>query len=135
MVGPRFDLTRGGKMAITVMVLSGIIAALHGWFLILEMFLWQRPLGLKTFRQTPEAAATSASLAANQGLYNGFLSGGLIASFFLAEPASGLTLRVFCLICVTAAGLFGAVTVSKRIFWIQAMPAILALAILSYLHW
>jgi putative membrane protein len=87
-------------VAVIGSALVAIVAALHAWFLVMEMFLWQRPLGLRVFRQTPEQAAVSAVLAANQGLYNGFLAAGLGASFFLdAEFA----FRVFFLACVIVA--------------------------------
>ena len=75
-------------MRLVADVLVALVALLHLWFLVLEMFLWDKPLGLKTFRQTPEAAATSKVLAANQGLYNGFLAAGLLWGLWLAAPAS-----------------------------------------------
>src|SRR4051812_35560773 len=110
--------------------LTAIVALLHVWFLILEMFLWKKPLGLKTFRQTPEAAAASATLAANQGLYNGFLAAGLgyglFASNGLIAGAADVAgaFRVFFLACVIVAGVFGALTVNRRIFWVQTFPAV-----------
>ncbi|HKY62183.1 MAG TPA: DUF1304 domain-containing protein [bacterium] len=108
--------------------LLGLIAALHLWFLVLEMFLWRKPLGLKVFRMSQEKADSSAVLAANQGLYNGFLAAGLIWGMCPVEPA--FYIRLFFLSCVAIAGVFGAATVSKRIFVIQALPALIALAIL-----
>lgn len=110
-------------------VLILLVAALHLYFLALEMFLWQKPLGLKTFRNTPEKAADTAVLAANQGLYNGFLSAGLL--WALLSPGGELAPRAaFFLCCVVVAGAYGAVSVSPRIFFVQAVPALLALAAL-----
>lgn len=103
-----------------------LVALLHLYFLILEMFLWTRPLGLKTFRNTPEKAELSRVLAANQGLYNGFLAAGLV--YGLATGS-----REFCLFflaCVVVAGIYGAITVNRRIFFVQALPAMLAIAVL-----
>ncbi|RYZ68891.1 MAG: DUF1304 domain-containing protein [Proteobacteria bacterium] len=108
-------------------VLVALVAVLHLTFLALEMFLWQKPLGLKTFRLTPEFAKATANLAANQGLYNGFLAAGLIISFTFQNLGTQLSFRLFFLSCVIVAGVFGALTVSKRIFVIQAVPAILAI--------
>jgi putative membrane protein len=110
--------------------LVALVAALHVYFLILEMFLWTRPLGLKTFRNTPEKAADSAVLAANQGLYNGFLAAGLIWGLLQGTPAFAFQIKVFFLLCVIIAGVYGAVTVSHRILLVQAMPAAVALALL-----
>ncbi len=98
---------------------------MHGYFLILEMFLWEKPAGRKSFRTTAEFAAQSKTLAANQGLYNGFLAAGLIWGIF-----AGDAVKIFFLSCVIIAGLFGAYTVSKRIFYIQALPAIIGLVLL-----
>ena len=111
-------------MATVAMVLVVLVALLHLYFLVLEMFLWTRPLGLKTFRNTPEKAEVTRVLAANQGLYNGFLAAGLV--YGLATGS-----REFCLFflaCVVAAGLYGAYSVNKRIFFVQGVPAIAALA-------
>jgi putative membrane protein len=109
-------------------VLVGLVALLHLWFLVLEMFLWDKPLGLKTFRQTPEAAATSKVLAANQGLYNGFLAAGLVWGLWLR--GAGFDIKVFFLACVVVAGVYGAATVGRKILFVQALPAVLALALL-----
>ena len=106
-----------------------LIALEHLWFLVLEMFLWTRPIGLRTFRNTPEFARQSAALAANQGLYNGFLAAGLLWGAFHPLPAVALQVRVFFLGCVVVAGVFGAVTVSRRILYLQAVPALLGLAL------
>jgi putative membrane protein len=105
-----------------------LVALLHAWFLVLEMFLWTRPIGLKVFRQTPEQARGSAVLAANQGLYNGFLAAGLLWGL-LASEAYARDVRLFFLGCVIAAGCLGGATVSRRVFWIQAGPAVLAAAL------
>jgi putative membrane protein len=110
--------------------LVALVAALHVYFLVLEMFLWTRPLGLKTFRNSPEKAADSAILAANQGLYNGFLAAGLV--WGLVQPIAGFAfqIKVFFLLCVIIAGVYGAATVSRRILFVQAAPAALALVLL-----
>jgi putative membrane protein len=111
-------------------VLVALVAALHVYFLVLEMFLWERPLGLKIFHNTPEKARDSAVLAANQGLYNGFLAAGLIWGLLHPDPAFGLQVKVFFLLCVIVAGVYGAATVSIRILYVQAAPAALALILL-----
>jgi putative membrane protein len=107
-----------------------LVAALHVYFLILEMFLWTKPLGLKTFRNSPEKAQESAVLAANQGLYNGFLAAGLIWGLIQAVPGFAFQIKVFFLLCVIVAGVYGAATVSRRILYVQAAPAALALILL-----
>ena len=115
------------KMALTIVVV--VVALEHLWFLALEMFLWTRPAGLKVFRNTPEFARQSAVLAANQGLYNGFLAAGLVWSRCHPDPGVGGQLAVFFLACVLVAGIFGAATVSRRILYIQAVPALAGLAL------
>lgn len=110
--------------------LVALVAVLHIYFLILEMFLWTKPLGLKTFRNSPEKAADSAVLAANQGLYNGFLAAGLIWGLVQNVPAFAFQIKVFFLLCVIIAGIYGAATVSRRILLVQAMPAAIALVLL-----
>jgi putative membrane protein len=107
-------------------VLVGLVAALHLYFLTLEMFLWKTPFGRRTFGLTPEMAEATAALAANQGLYNGFLAAGLL--WGLALGAAGRTLEVFFLVCVIVAGIFGAATANRKILWVQAAPGGLALA-------
>jgi putative membrane protein len=111
-------------------ILVALVAALHVYFLALEMFFWTRPLGLKTFRNTPEKAADSAILAANQGLYNGFLAAGLV--WGLVQPNAGFAfqIKIFFLACVIVAGIYGAATVSFRILLVQAAPAVLAIILL-----
>jgi putative membrane protein len=115
-------------MTLLAQILVGIVAALHVGFLILEMFLWNTPRGRATFGTTREFAAASVTLAANQGLYNGFLAAGLVWSLVAADPV-GFQTKVFFLTCVIIAGLYGAATVNKRILFIQAVPAALALAV------
>ncbi|WP_249141030.1 MULTISPECIES: DUF1304 domain-containing protein [Bradyrhizobium] len=111
-------------------LLIALVAALHVYFLILEMFLWTKPLGLKTFRQSIEKATDSAVLAANQGLYNGFLAAGLAWGLIHGNPAFAFQIKVFFLLCVIVAGVYGAMTVSKRILFVQALPAAIALVAL-----
>lgn len=106
-------------------ILVGLVALLHAYFLVLEMFLWDKPRGMRTFGTTPEYAAASKTLAANQGLYNGFLAAGLIWGLF-----AGDAVKVFFLACVIVAGVFGAATVNLRILWVQALPAAIALTLL-----
>ena len=113
-------------MELLATILVAIVGVLHLWFLVLEMVLWQRPLGLRTFRLTPEMAKATATLAANQGLYNGFLGVGLLLTSLAPEPTAYLG-RLFLLGCVVVAGLFGAATVSRRILLVQAVPAAVAL--------
>jgi putative membrane protein len=110
--------------------LVAVVAALHVYFLILEMFLWTKPLGLKTFHQTLEKATDSAVLAANQGLYNGFLAAGLVWGLLHGNAAFALQIKTFFLLCVIIAGIYGAATVSRRILHVQAAPAALALILL-----
>jgi putative membrane protein len=117
-------------MALVADLLVLVVALLHVYFLILEMFLWEKPIGLKTFRNTPERARDTAVLAANQGLYNGFLAAGLIWSLVYQWPLSALHIKTFFLGCVIVAGIYGAYSVSRRIFVVQALPAIVALALL-----
>jgi putative membrane protein len=115
-------------MRIASHVLVALVAALHLYFLVLEMFLWTRPAGLRAFGQTREQAEGSRVLAANQGLYNGFLAAGLVWSL-LAPPALAQPLRLFFLTCVIVAGVYGGVTASRKILFVQALPALLALAL------
>jgi putative membrane protein len=104
-----------------------LVAALYLYFLALKMFLWTKPLGLKTFHNTREKAADSAVLAANQGLYNGFLAAGLVWGLFQSVPAFAFQIKTFFLLCVIVAGIYGAATVSRRILHVQAAPAAFAL--------
>ena len=107
------------------MVLVALVAIEHVYILVLEMFLWTKPAGLRAFGLTPEFAEQTAALAANQGLYNGFLAAGLIWS--LIRKSDRFALQVFFLGCVIVAGVFGAVTAKTSILYIQAMPAAVAL--------
>jgi len=107
-------------------VLTALVAVLHVYFLVLEMFLWTTPKGQKTFRRTAAEQQQTKVLAANQGLYNGFIAAGLAYSF-LHRPAA-YEFRVFFLVCVVIAGLYGAATVGKSILFAQAIPGLLALA-------
>jgi putative membrane protein len=107
--------------------LTLLVAALHLWFVVLEMFLWTRPLGLRTFRQSLEKARASAALAANQGLYNGFLAAGLVWGLLAGRPEPAFSILVFFLTCVVVAAAFGAATVSRSILLVQGLPAGLAL--------
>jgi putative membrane protein len=113
-------------MEILLKILLVLVAVLHLWFLTLEMFFWRKPLGLKIFRMSQQKADDSAVLATNQGLYNGFLAAGLIWGLI----SGAFAIRLFFLSCVVMAGTFGALTVNRRIFFIQALPALLALLVL-----
>jgi putative membrane protein len=119
-------------MAFAAAVLVVLVAALHVYFLALEMFLWRKPLGLRTFRMTQAAADSSAVLAANQGLYNGFLAAGLVWGLIAYGVVSGRPVLTFFLACVIVAGLYGAATVSPRIAVVQALPAAIALALVWF---
>jgi len=115
-------------MALIASIIVALVALLHVYFLVLEMFLWNKPLGLKTFRMTPEKAEVTKVLAANQGLYNGFLAAGLVWGLSLGE--AGVSIKLFFLGCVIVAGVYGAITVGRKILFIQAMPAIIALVLI-----
>jgi putative membrane protein len=115
-------------MSLPAMIVVGRVALLHAWFLVLEMFLWTKPAGLRTFRLTPEFAAQSRTLAANQGLYNGFLAAGLVYGLAMQSREIVLLFLAF----VVIAGAYGAATVNKRIFFIQAFPAIIAAVLVSW---
>ena len=109
-------------------VLCGLVAFLHVWFLVLEMFLWTTPFAVKRFKRPLEEMVSSKTLAANQGLYNGFLAAGLVWSISAGEPF-GYSLKLFFLGCVLVAGLYGAATASRAILFLQALPAAAALAV------
>ena len=111
-------------MSVIAAVLVVLVAVLHAWFLVLEMFLWTRPAGLTTFRNQPEKAETTRVLVANQGLDNGFRAAGLRWGLVTAQ----WNVVVFFLLCVVVAALYGAWSVSRRIFYVQGVPAIAALA-------
>jgi len=104
-----------------------IVALEHLWFMVLEMFYWDKPLSMRIFRLTPETAKSSKALAANQGLYNGFLAAGII--WAIALGAAGWETRKFFLLCVVVAGVFGAATANRRILLVQALPGAIAFAL------
>jgi len=113
-------------MSLVANILTGIVALLHIGFLLLEMFLWDHPVGRKTFKMTPEYSKASASLAANQGLYNGFLAAGLIWGLVIDDFA----VKAFFLICVLIAGIYGGITAKRSILYMQALPGLLGLLFL-----
>jgi putative membrane protein len=117
-------------MPLVAQLVVAFVALLHVFFLVLEMFLWETPTGLRIFRQSKEQAAASRTLAANQGLYNGFLSAGLVWGLWLG--ADGTAIILFFLGCVVTAGLFGAVTVSRRILYVQALPALAGILLVLF---
>jgi putative membrane protein len=104
-----------------------LVALLHVYFLVLEVFLWDKPFGMRIFRLTPEFAKATKALAANQGVYNGFLAAGLAWGLMLGT--AGDPIKIFLLCCVIVAGAVGAATVNLRILWAQALPAVIALAL------
>jgi putative membrane protein len=116
-------------MHIASLALIGLVAVEHLYFLVLEMFLWTKPAGLRAFGNTQAKANDTAVLAKNQGLYNGFLAAGLLWSIAATEPREALHLRLFFLGCVVVAGIYGGVTVARKILFLQALPAALAIAL------
>lgn len=108
-------------------LVTGLVVLLHVYFLVLEMFLWTKPYGRRVFGLTPEKAEMTKALAANQGLYNGFLAAGL--AWGLSLGADGYAIKLFFLGCVIIAGIFGAATVGRKILYVQALPAALAVAL------
>jgi putative membrane protein len=115
-------------MSTAANVVVALVALLHVYILVLEMFLWDKPAGLRAFGQSKQAAAQTKVLAANQGLYNGFLAAGLFWGLSLGDSGHGV--KVFFLICVLVAGLYGAATASRKILFIQALPAAIGLVLL-----
>jgi putative membrane protein len=115
-------------MSTVANVVIAIVALLHLYFLVLEMFFWNKPLGLRTFKLTPDFAKSSKALAANQGLYNGFLAAGLF--WGLGLGVAGTSIKVFFLCCIVIAGVYGAATVGKKILFVQALPAAIGLLLL-----
>ena len=113
-------------MTILTNIVIAVVAILHLGFLVLEMFLWNHPIGRKTFRMSKEVSESSATLAANQGLYNGFLAAGLIWGLISGE----FSVKLFFLICIFVAGIFGGITAKRSILYIQALPALLGLILL-----
>ena len=113
--------------------LIGLVALLHVYIMILEMFLWTGPRGQKAFGLTPEFASSTKVLAANQGLYNGFLAAGLFWSVLHPNPEFAWQIAVFFLVCVAVAGIYGAATSSRKILLIQTVPAVIALLAVIFL--
>lgn len=112
-------------------ILTGIVAAIHVYILILEMFLWDTERGRKAFGMTPEFSRSTKVLAANQGLYNGFLAAGLIWGIWLGD--AGDPVKIFFLLCVAVAGVYGAATAGMRILMVQTLPALIALAAVLFM--
>jgi len=121
------------RMSIAATVALLLIAALHTYILVLEMFLWTTPRARGAFGTTPEFAAATKTLAANQGLYNGFLAAGLVWAAVATDPVR-FRVAVFFLVCVAVAGVYGAVTASRRIVFVQTVPALIALALVVAAH-
>jgi putative membrane protein len=115
-------------MALASLILTGLVATLHIYILALEMFLWRKPYGRRVFATTPEFADATAVLAANQGLYNGFLAAGLAWSL-VAPAAYATALRLFFLGCVFVAGVYGGATAKRSILFVQGLPALVALGV------
>lgn len=116
-------------MSLVANLVVGLIGLLHVYILVLEMFLWDKPAGMRAFGLTREMATASKVLAANQGLYNGFLAAGLFWGLWLGEAGHGV--KVFFLLCVLVAGLYGAATASRKILFVQAVPAAVGLVLLG----
>jgi len=113
-------------------VIVGLITLLHVYISMLQMFLWEKPLGRRAFRQTAEAARATKTLAANQGLYNAFLAAGLVWGLLLGPAGRGT--KLFFLSCVLVAGVYGGLTSARKILFIQALPALLGLVALLLAH-
>lgn len=113
-------------MTFVANIVITVVAILHLGFLVLEMFLWKHPIGRKTFRMSKEVAESSAALAANQGLYNGFLAAGLVWGVL----SGAFSVKLFFLVCVLIAGIFGGLTAKRSILYIQALPALIGLLLL-----
>ncbi len=114
-------------MALIATILVAAVALLHVYIMLLEMVWWESPRGRKAFGLTPEFAKSTKALAANQGLYNGFLAAGLVWGLVHPDPAVAWQIKLFFLACVAVAGLFGAATASRKILFIQTVPAVLAM--------
>jgi putative membrane protein len=119
-------------MSVFVNIIISIVAILHIYFMILEMYYWDKPLGLKAFGLTKDSAKASKVLAANQGLYNGFLAAGLLWGVYLGT--NGINITIFFLVCIIIAGIFGAITANRKILYIQALPASIALALILFFN-
>lgn len=107
-----------------------LVALLHGYFLILEMFLWDKPIGLKVFGQSKEQATATKVLASNQGLYNGFIAVGLLVG--IVQGAAGYDFKLYFLVCVIVAGIYGALTASRKILFVQAVPGAIGLLLVLF---
>ncbi len=107
-----------------------LVALVHFWFMALEMVLWNHPVGQRIFEMTPEFSASSAVLAANQGLYNGFLAVGLLWGLF----AGRRDVKVFFLVCIVIAGVYGGLTAKMTILYVQALPALVALLLVAFVR-
>ena len=114
-------------MGLASNVAVGLVALLHVYFFVLESFLWTRPYGRRVFGLSPEKAEMTKSLAANQGLYNGFLAAGLVWGLVAGDDAH--TIKIFFLSCVVIAGIVGAITANRKILWVQAVPGAIAMAL------
>jgi putative membrane protein len=121
------------SVQIAANILIGLVAVIHVYILVLEMFLWEGPRGQKAFGLTPEYAKETKALAANQGLYNGFLAAGLVWAL-IADGETSFHFAVFFLLCVMVAGVYGALTASKKIIFVQALPATIALVAVLIAH-
>lgn len=119
-------------MTIIADIVVVLVALLHGYFVILEMFLWDKPVGLKTFGHSKKEAGATKVLAANQGLYNGFITAGLL--WGVIQGAAGYEFKVFFLLCVILAGIFGAITASRKILYVQAVPGFIGLILVLVLQ-
>jgi len=120
-------------MAVTSQVLTGLVAAIHVYILVLEMFLWATPVGQKAFARSAAEQESTKVLAANQGLYNGFLAAGLVWSL-VGSATTAVPVRVFFLGCVVIAGIYGGFTAARKIWFVQALPAAIALAVTLAAH-
>lgn len=119
-------------MTILANVVVGAIALLHLYILVLEMFLWTTPRGQKAFGLTPEFAQQTKSLAANQGLYNGFLAAGLIWGLLASDPVFAWQIKIFFLTCIAVAGIYGAATAKRSILFIQTVPAVIGILLVVF---
>jgi putative membrane protein len=119
-------------MSLFAQILIALVALIHVYIVYLEMVLWDTPRGHKAFAMTPQQAQNSKVLAANQGLYNGFLAAGLVWALVHPAAAFGAQIATFFLVCVAVAGVYGAMTAAKKIIYIQTLPATLALAALWF---
>jgi len=125
--------TQEDSVQIVANVLIALVAIIHFYILVLEMFLWDTPRGQKAFNLTPEFAKETKTLAANQGLYNGFLGAGLVYALIAPDPTS-FHFAVFFLLCVLVAGVYGAITATRKILFVQVVPSVIALIAVFIAH-